>query len=111
MPKRRANREGNIRKRKDGRWEGRYTVAHDAGGGGLHVVARDLLHERGHFRRVNVQPLYRAVEPVPRQRVGGVGSGAQITGRAADGAAQFSSVKSPLRTASSCAVISVSARS
>ena len=26
MPKRRANGEGKIRKRKDGRWEGRYTV-------------------------------------------------------------------------------------
>ena len=29
MPKRRANGEGNIRKRKHGRWEGRYTVGHD----------------------------------------------------------------------------------
>ena len=29
MPKRRANGEGNIRKRKDGRWEDRYTVGHD----------------------------------------------------------------------------------
>ena len=29
MPKRRANGEGNIRIRKDGRWEGRYTVGHD----------------------------------------------------------------------------------
>ena len=29
MPKRRANGEGNIRKRKDGCWEGRYTVGHD----------------------------------------------------------------------------------
>ena len=29
MPKRRANGEGNIQKRKDGRWEGRYTVGHD----------------------------------------------------------------------------------
>ena len=29
MPKRRANGEGNIRKRKDGRGEGRYTVGHD----------------------------------------------------------------------------------
>ena len=29
MLKRRANGEGNIRKRKDGRWEGRYTVGHD----------------------------------------------------------------------------------
>lgn len=25
MSKKRANGEGNIRKRKDGRWEGRYT--------------------------------------------------------------------------------------
>ena len=29
MAKRRANSEGNIRKRKDGRWEGRYTAGHD----------------------------------------------------------------------------------
>lgn len=29
MPKRRANGEGNIRKRKDGRWEGRYTAGVD----------------------------------------------------------------------------------
>ena len=30
MPKRRANGEGNIRKRKDGRWEGRYMVGRDS---------------------------------------------------------------------------------
>ena len=29
MPKRRANGEGSIRKRSDGRWEGRYTAGHD----------------------------------------------------------------------------------
>ena len=29
MPKRRANGEGSIRKRKDGRWEGRYTAGYD----------------------------------------------------------------------------------
>ncbi len=29
MPKKRANGEGNIRKRKDGRWEGRYTAGYD----------------------------------------------------------------------------------
>ncbi len=29
MPKRRANGEGSIRKRKDGRWEGRYTAGRD----------------------------------------------------------------------------------
>ncbi len=30
MAKRRANGEGNIRKRKDGRWEGRYTAGYDS---------------------------------------------------------------------------------
>ena len=30
MAKKRANGEGNIRKRKDGRWEGRYTAGHDS---------------------------------------------------------------------------------
>ena len=29
MAKKRANGEGNIRKRTDGRWERRYTVGHD----------------------------------------------------------------------------------
>lgn len=29
MAKRRANGEGNIRKCKDGRWEGRYTAGYD----------------------------------------------------------------------------------
>ena len=32
MAKRRANGEGNIRKRKDGRWEGRYTAGYDQNG-------------------------------------------------------------------------------
>ena len=32
MAKKRANGEGNIRKRKDGRWEGRYTAGYDANG-------------------------------------------------------------------------------
>ena len=29
MAKKRVNGEGNIRKRKDGRWEGRFTAGHD----------------------------------------------------------------------------------
>ena len=33
MAKRRANGEGNIRKRKDGRWEGRYTAGYDSESG------------------------------------------------------------------------------
>ena len=31
MSKKRANGEGNIRKRKNGRWEGRYTAGYDLG--------------------------------------------------------------------------------
>ena len=31
MAKKRANGEGNIRKRKDGRWEGRYTAGYEIG--------------------------------------------------------------------------------
>lgn len=33
MAKKRANGEGNIRKRKDGRWEGRYTAGYDPAAG------------------------------------------------------------------------------
>ena len=29
MAKKRANGDGSIRKRKDGRWEGRYTAGHE----------------------------------------------------------------------------------
>ena len=32
MAKKRANGEGNIRKRSDGRWEGRFTAGHDENG-------------------------------------------------------------------------------
>lgn len=32
MSKKRANGEGSIRKRKDGRWEGRYTSGYDKDG-------------------------------------------------------------------------------
>ena len=41
MPKRRANGEGNIRKRKDGRWEGRYTAGYDPESG-----------KRNHYQKV-----------------------------------------------------------
>ena len=40
MPKRRANGEGNIRKRKDGRLEGRFTAGYDAKG---KVITKNVL--------------------------------------------------------------------
>ena len=41
MAKRRANGEGNIRKRSDGRWEGRYTAGRDPGTG--KVIYKNVL--------------------------------------------------------------------
>lgn len=41
MAKRRANGEGNIRKRKDGRWEDRYTVGRDPESG--KVIYKNVL--------------------------------------------------------------------
>ncbi len=38
MAKRRANREGSIRKRSDGRWEGRYTAGRDPNTGNINQV-------------------------------------------------------------------------
>ena len=40
MAKKRANGEGNIRKRKDGRWEDRYTAGYDANG---KVITKNVL--------------------------------------------------------------------
>ena len=41
MAKRRANGEGNIRKRSDGRWEGRYTAGRDSDTG--KVIYKNVL--------------------------------------------------------------------
>ena len=43
MSKKRANGEGSIRKRKDGRWEGRYTAGYDKGG---KVITKNVLGKR-----------------------------------------------------------------
>ena len=39
MAKKRANGEGSIRKRSDGRWEGRYTVGYDENGNCYNINA------------------------------------------------------------------------
>lgn len=41
---RRAAGEGNIRKRADGRWEGRYVAGHDAEGKPIRTVSGMLGH-------------------------------------------------------------------
>ena len=41
MAKKRANGDGSIRKRKDGRWEGRYVVGHDPVTGKM--ISRNVL--------------------------------------------------------------------
>ena len=44
MAKRRANGEGNIRKRSDGRWEGRYTAGRDPDTG--RVIYKNVLAKK-----------------------------------------------------------------
>ena len=57
MAKRRANGEGNIRKRKDGRWEGRYTAGRDPESG--KVIYRNVL---GKTQAEVKEKLARAIE-------------------------------------------------
>ena len=57
MAKRRANGEGNIRKRKDGRWEGRYTAGRDPESG--KVIYRNVL---GKTQAKVKEKLARAIE-------------------------------------------------
>ena len=49
MAKKRANGEGNIRKRKDGRWEGRYTAGHDANGKAIYKNVLGMLRLNWYF--------------------------------------------------------------
>ena len=57
MAKRRANGEGNLRKRKDGRWEGRYTAGHDPETG--KAIYRNVL---GKTQAEVVEKLRKAIE-------------------------------------------------
>ena len=57
MAKRRANGEGNIRKRKDGRWEGRYTAGRDPDTG--KVIYKNVL---GKTQAEVKEKLSRAIE-------------------------------------------------
>ena len=56
MAKKRANGEGSIRKRKDGRWEGRYTAGHTPEG---KAIYRNVL---GKTQAEVVEKLRRAIE-------------------------------------------------
>ena len=57
MAKRRANGEGNLRKRKDGRWEGRYTAEHAPGMD--KAIYRDVL---GRIQEENKVELKQVIE-------------------------------------------------
>ena len=56
MAKKRANGEGSIRKRKDGRWEGRYTAGHTPEG---KAIYRNVL---GKTQAEVVEKLRKAIE-------------------------------------------------
>ncbi len=77
MAKRRANGEGNLRKRKDGRWEGRYTAGHDPETGKAiyrNVLGRTQAEARAKLKQAieeakQVDPV--KIKAVHRRRVDG----------------------------------------
>ena len=66
MPKRRSNGEGSIRKRKDGRWEGRYTVGTDPETG--RVLSRNVLGRTQAEVRDKLKTAIKQMESVDVQR-------------------------------------------
>ena len=57
MAKKRANGEGSIRKRKDGRWEGRYTAGHDPNTG--KTIYKNVLGKtQGEVKDINYMENY-----------------------------------------------------
>lgn len=73
MPKRRAKGEGSLRKRSDGRWEGRYTVGRDENGKLLYknVLARTQAECKAKLRKAvrNAQQgSASSISPKPKER-------------------------------------------
>lgn len=64
MAKRRANGEGNIRKRKDGRWEGRYTAGHDPETG--RAIYRNVLGRTQTEARAKLKAAMEAAKNIDR---------------------------------------------
>ena len=76
MAKRRANGKGNLRKRKDGRWEGRYTAGHDPETGKAiyrNVLGRTQAEARAKLKQAieeakHVDPVRSKQYTIPRVR-------------------------------------------
>ena len=67
MAKRRASGEGSIRKRKDGRWEGRYVAGHDANG---KPIRRNVLGKTQAEVRAKLRLAIEAAETLDVARAG-----------------------------------------
>ena len=67
MPKRRGNGEGSIRKRKDGRWEGRYTVGTDPETGA--TLSRNVLGKTQAEVMEKLKTAIKSAETIDVQRV------------------------------------------
>ena len=67
MAKRRASGEGNIRKRSDGRWEGRYVAGHDANG---KPIRRNVLGKTQAEARAKLRLAIEAAETLDVARAG-----------------------------------------
>lgn len=76
MSKKRANGEGSIRKRKDGRWDGRYTAGYDTNGkpitknvlGKTQAEVKEKLHDRSLSPRM-VQSVHAVLNKALEQAV------------------------------------------
>ena len=71
MAKRRGNGEGSIRKRKDGRWEGRYTAGHDPETG--KTIYKNVLGKTQAEVRDKLRQAIADAERLDFSKVGGTG--------------------------------------
>ena len=68
MGKKRANGEGSIRKRKDGRWEGRYTAGHDPETG--RAIYKNVLGRTQAKVKEKLKAAIKETQPLDQSRVG-----------------------------------------
>ena len=68
MAKKRANGDGNIRKRKDGRWEGRYVVGRDPDTGKM-ITKEEILELRNRMESVRCNYKARSDEETKQENI------------------------------------------
>ena len=80
MSKKRANGEGSIRKRKDGRWEGRYTAGYDKDG---KVITKNVLGKTQAEVKEKLKTAIEESQKLDCNRRSPTATGAEVNGRRA----------------------------